>query len=222
LTLRPPLRIPGITDIPPSASGMRIGLFGGSFNPMHEGHLLVMEETLRRLALDALWVLVTPGNPLKNNHALPPLESRVRAARALIRNPRIRVTGFEAAKGFAYSWQTVDFLTTTLTDRRFVWIMGADSLADFHRWQRWRDIAARLAGRDDAGLCPARRERCIGSCGLRGAGLDLPPGPAIGPFFNGHQGIPPPRLSLREGPTLRNQPQKRILDPSVINVTGTG
>lgn len=144
MTLRPPLRIPGITDIPPSASGMRIGLFGGSFNPMHEGHILVMEETLRRLALDALWVLVTPGNPLKNNHALPPLESRVRAARALIGNPRIRVTGFEAAKGFAYSWQTVDFLTTTLTDRRFVWIMGADSLADFHRWQRWRDIAARL------------------------------------------------------------------------------
>ncbi|MBJ3786421.1 nicotinate-nucleotide adenylyltransferase [Devosia sp. MSA67] len=123
---------------------MRIGLFGGSFNPMHEGHLLVMEETLRRLQLDALWVLVTPGNPLKNNSALPPLADRVGAARAMIRNPRIRVTGFEAAKGFAYSWQTVDFLTTRLPGRRFVWIMGADSLADFHRWQRWRDIAARL------------------------------------------------------------------------------
>ena len=144
MTFRPPLRIPGITEIPPSASGMRIGLFGGSFNPMHEGHLLVMEETLRRLQLDALWVLVTPGNPLKNNSALPSLQSRVEAARTLITNPRIRVTGFEAAKGFAYSWQTVDFLTTTLPDRHFVWIMGADSLADFHRWQRWRDIAARL------------------------------------------------------------------------------
>jgi nicotinate-nucleotide adenylyltransferase len=144
LTLRPPLRIPGITEIPPSASGMRIGLFGGSFNPMHEGHLLVMEETLRRLELDALWVLVTPGNPLKDNSALPSLKSRVEAARALITSPRIRVTGFEAARGFAYSWQTVDFLTTTLPDRHFVWIMGADSLADFHRWQRWRDIATRL------------------------------------------------------------------------------
>ena len=141
MTLRPPLRIPGITDIPPSASGMRIGLFGGSFNPMHEGHLLVMEETLRRLELDALWVLVTPGNPLKDNHALPSLETRVRAARAMIDHPRIRVTGFEAAKGFAYSWQTVDFLTSALPDRRFVWIMGADSLADFHRWQRWQKIA---------------------------------------------------------------------------------
>ncbi|WP_328769432.1 nicotinate-nucleotide adenylyltransferase [Devosia sediminis] len=144
MTLRPPLRIPGVTEVPPSAPGMRIGLFGGSFNPMHEGHLLVMEETLRRLQLDALWVLVTPGNPLKNNSALPPLADRVGAARAMIRNPRIRVTGFEAAKGFAYSWQTVDFLTTRLPGRRFVWIMGADSLADFHRWQRWRDIAARL------------------------------------------------------------------------------
>src|SRR5690606_11345331 len=131
-------------DMPPSASGMRIGLFGGSFNPMHEGHLLVMEETVRRLQLNALWVLVTPGNPLKDNKALPSLESRVMAARKQIGDPRIRVTGFEAAQGFAYSWQTVDFLTTALADRRFVWIMGADSLADFHRWQRWRDIAARL------------------------------------------------------------------------------
>jgi nicotinate-nucleotide adenylyltransferase len=144
LTLRPPLRIPGITEIPPSAPGMRIGLFGGSFNPMHDGHRLVMEETLRRLELHALWVLVTPGNPLKDNSGLPSLESRVRAARAFVTDPRIRVTGFEAAKGFSYSWQTIDFLTTTMPDRRFVWIMGADSLADFHRWQRWRDMAAKI------------------------------------------------------------------------------
>lgn len=144
MTLRPPLRIAGITELPPSAPGMRIGLFGGSFNPMHEGHLLVMEETLRRLQLDALWVLVTPGNPLKDNAGLPPLADRVRAARRLITHPRIRVTGFEAAKGFAYSWQTVDFLTRTLPGRHFVWIMGADSLADFHRWQRWRDMAAKV------------------------------------------------------------------------------
>lgn len=144
MTLRPPLRIPGITEIPPSATGMRIGLFGGSFNPLHAGHILVMEETLRRLALDALWVLVTPGNPLKDNAGLPPLETRVRAARNAIRDPRIRVTGFEAARGFAYTWQTVDFLTSTLPGRRFVWIMGADSLADFHRWERWEDIAGTI------------------------------------------------------------------------------
>ena len=118
MTLRPPLRIPGITELPPSAPGMRIGLFGGSFNPIHDGHVLVMEETMRRLNLDALWVLVTPGNPLKNNAALPSLETRVRAARQAITHPRIRVTGFEAAKGFAYTWQTIDFLTRTLPDRQ--------------------------------------------------------------------------------------------------------
>jgi nicotinate-nucleotide adenylyltransferase len=144
LTLRPPLRIAGITELPPSAPGMRIGLFGGSFNPIHEGHLLVIDETLRRLRLDQLWVMVTPGNPLKDNSGLPPIQDRVRAARAAIEDPRIRVTGFEAARGFSYSWQTVDWLHRTLPGRRFVWIMGADSLADFHRWQRWRDIADRV------------------------------------------------------------------------------
>ena len=123
---------------------MRIGLFGGSFNPMHAGHLLVMAETLRRLRLDALWVLMTPGNPLKDNAGLPGLAARVRAARDVIGDPRIRVTGFEAGKGFAYTWQTIDFLVRSLPGRHFVWIMGADSLADFHRWERWQDIAARV------------------------------------------------------------------------------
>lgn len=121
---------------------MRIGLFGGSFNPIHEGHALVIEETMRRLALDALWVLVTPGNPLKNHDDLAPLADRVSAARILLADPRVKVTGFEAAHGFTYSWQTIRFLTTALPDRRFVWIMGADNLVDFHRWERWRDIAA--------------------------------------------------------------------------------
>jgi nicotinate-nucleotide adenylyltransferase len=123
---------------------MRIGLFGGTFNPIHNGHVLVMQETLRRLELDALWVLVTPGNPLKDNSGLPSLAERVEAARAKITDPRIRVTGFEAARGFVYTWQTVRFLCQTLGDRRFVWIMGADSLASFHRWERWQDIAASL------------------------------------------------------------------------------
>lgn len=134
--------IPGITKIPPSAPGMRIGLFGGSFNPIHDGHRLVMEETLRRLRLDQLWVLVTPGNPLKNNEKLTPLAERVTAARQFLAHPRIRVTGFEAGKGFTYTWETVRFLTQSLPGRHFVWIMGADSLADLHRWERWRDIAA--------------------------------------------------------------------------------
>jgi nicotinate-nucleotide adenylyltransferase len=121
---------------------MRIGLFGGSFNPVHAGHQLVVLEAMRRLALDSVWVLVTPGNPLKDKRELAPLEERVEAARAVFTHPRIRVTGFEAAHGFTYSWQTLQFLTQSLPDRHFVWIMGADNLAGFHRWERWRDIAA--------------------------------------------------------------------------------
>lgn len=121
---------------------MRIGLFGGSFNPIHEGHRLVIEETMRRLQLDAVWVLVTPGNPLKDQKELAPLADRVLAARALLDSPKVRVTGFEAAHGFTYSWQTIRFLTQSMPDRRFVWIMGADNLVDFDRWERWRNIAA--------------------------------------------------------------------------------
>jgi nicotinate-nucleotide adenylyltransferase len=121
---------------------MRIGLFGGSFNPVHAGHQLVVLEAMRRLALDSVWVLVTPGNPLKDKRELAPLEQRVEAARAVFAHPRIRVSGFEAAHGFTYSWQTLQFLTQSLPDRHFVWIMGADNLAGFHRWERWRDIAA--------------------------------------------------------------------------------
>jgi len=120
---------------------MRIGLFGGSFNPIHEGHLLVAEQCLRRLRLDAVWLLVSPGNPLKDHGDLAPLTERVAAARALARDPRLAVTGYEAVHGFSYTYDTLSHLRTTLPGRRFVWIMGADSMASFARWERWRDIA---------------------------------------------------------------------------------
>ncbi|WP_280136842.1 nicotinate-nucleotide adenylyltransferase [Devosia geojensis] len=136
--------IPGITDLPPSARGMRIGLFGGSFNPVHDGHKLVAEEAIKKLDLDAVWVLVTPGNPLKDHSELAPLSQRVEGARALMGSPSIRVTGFEAAKGFRYSYETIKFLKASLADRKFVWIMGADNMVGFHRWERWRDIARLL------------------------------------------------------------------------------
>lgn len=139
-----PRHIPGITELPPSARGMRIGLFGGSFNPAHEGHKLVAEQALRRLGLDAVWVLVTPGNPLKDHSDLAPLAERVEGARALMGEPSIRITGFEAAKGFGYSYETIKFLKQSLPDRKFVWIMGADNMVGFHRWERWRDIAQLL------------------------------------------------------------------------------
>lgn len=120
---------------------MRIGLFGGSFNPPHDGHRLVSRQALKRLHLDALWWLVSPANPLKDAGELKPLADRIAAARALIDHPRVHVTGFEAARGFGYSYLTLEFLRRTLPDRKFVWIMGADNLAGFHRWERWRAIA---------------------------------------------------------------------------------
>ena len=129
-----------ITALPPHGSGLRIGLFGGSFNPIHEGHRLVAEQCLRRLALDAVWLLVSPGNPLKDHSELASLEARVAAARDLLNHPRIHVTAVEAAHSFHYTVDTLEWLTTTCTDTRFVWIMGADNLGQFDRWERWQDI----------------------------------------------------------------------------------
>ncbi|HUO54466.1 MAG TPA: nicotinate-nucleotide adenylyltransferase [Rhodoblastus sp.] len=126
---------------PPFARGMRIGLFGGSFNPPHAGHALVCELALKRLELDRVWLMVTPGNPLKSRAGLPSLDERMAAARRLTRDPRVVVTGFEAAIGARYSWQTVKFLGRACPGVHFVWLMGADNLAGFFRWQRWRDIA---------------------------------------------------------------------------------
>jgi len=126
---------------PPFARGMRIGLFGGSFNPPHAGHALVCELALKRLELDRVWLMVTPGNPLKSRAGLPSLDERMAAARRLTRDPRVVVTGFEAAIGARYSWQTVKVLGRACPGVHFVWLMGADNLAGFFRWQRWRDIA---------------------------------------------------------------------------------
>ena len=123
---------------------MRIGLYGGSFDPAHEGHLHVSTTALRRLRLDRVWWLVTPGNPLKDNARLPPLEERIARARRLAADPRIDVTGLEAAIGTRYTFDTVDELTRRCPGVHFVWLMGADNLAQFARWQRWRDIARRV------------------------------------------------------------------------------
>ena len=121
---------------------MRVGLFGGTFNPPHAGHVLVSEIALRRLALDRVWWLVTPGNPLKENSGLPPLDARMTAARKLARDPRIVVTGLEEGIGTRYTYDTIAYLLQRAPGVRFVWLMGADNLAQFSRWQRWRDIAA--------------------------------------------------------------------------------
>ncbi len=130
--------------LPPHAPGMRIGLFGGSFNPPHAGHALVCAIALRRVKLDRLWLMVSPGNPLKDAAGLAPLAGRMAAARRLTRDSRVKVTDFEAKIGVRYSYQTVEHLLRACPGVKFVWIMGADNLADFFRWRRWRDIARKM------------------------------------------------------------------------------
>ena len=118
--------------------GQRIGIMGGSFNPPHEGHAIVAETALKRLALDQLWWVVTPGNPLKSNGALPSQATRMAACAKLAKGPRMKITGFEAGLGTPYTAATIAFLKRRYPGVHFVWVMGADNLASFHRWQRWR------------------------------------------------------------------------------------
>jgi nicotinate-nucleotide adenylyltransferase len=120
---------------------MRIGLFGGTFDPPHQAHRAVCLIALARLGLDRIWWLVTPGNPLKDTRGLSSLADRVAAARALARDPRIEVSALEAEIGARYTYDTLRYLLTHCAGVRFVWIMGADNLRNFHRWENWRGIA---------------------------------------------------------------------------------
>jgi nicotinate-nucleotide adenylyltransferase len=130
--------------LPVAAQGQRVGIMGGSFNPPHDGHRIVAETALRRLQLDQLWWVVTPGNPLKSNGALPSQADRMTACKAFAHGRRMRITGFEAELGSPYTAVTVEFLKRRCPDVDFVWVMGADNLASFHRWQNWRQIAAQV------------------------------------------------------------------------------
>jgi len=96
---------------------------------------------MRRLRLDYVWWIVSPGNPLKDTRHLPSLEARLAAAQKLKRHPRIKVTGFEAKINTRYSFETISYLSQRCPGIHFVWIMGADNFLNFHRWKRWRDIA---------------------------------------------------------------------------------
>jgi len=130
----------GRITLPPHARGMRIGLFGGTFDPPHAAHRAASLLAMRRLGLDRVWWLVTPGNPLKHTQGAS-LGERLAAARALAHHPRIDVTDFEADLGTSYTYATIKYLLRRCPGVHFVWIMGADNLRHFHRWQRWRDIA---------------------------------------------------------------------------------
>ncbi len=128
-------------QIPPTSPGMKIGLFGGSFNPPHMGHVHVSETALQALELDQIWWLVTPGNPLKDHKQLLPLNERIARCRELAQNPSIRICAIEDKYNVRYTADTLAILNSRRANVNFVWVMGADNLAGFHHWERWREIA---------------------------------------------------------------------------------
>jgi nicotinate-nucleotide adenylyltransferase len=128
--------------VPHAAAGQRIGLLGGSFNPPHRAHVAVSETVIKRLGLDEVWWIVTPGNPLKSHDELAPLADRLEACRVLVTNPRIKITSLEADLGSTSTVVTLAFLKQRFPRVHFVWVMGGDNLAGFHRWAEWRRIAA--------------------------------------------------------------------------------
>ena len=169
--------------LPMARAGMCIGLLGGSFDPPHAGHVHLTQEALKRFGLDQVWWLVSPGNPLKSEGPAP-LPRRTAAAREIMAHPRVQVTDIEAHLGTRYTAATLEGLLPLYPGVRFVWLMGADNLASFHKWERWRWImeavplgviarpgdriaartspaadrysAARIKGREAARLCTAR------------------------------------------------------------------
>ena len=119
----------------------RTGLLGGSFNPAHRGHRRISLAAMERLGLEEVWWLVSPGNPLKPAAGMAPLPARFASARAAARRAPIRVTAIERELGTRYTADTLKALIRRYPHRQFVWIMGADNLAQFHRWRDWRTIA---------------------------------------------------------------------------------
>lgn len=125
----------------PDLRGLNVGLYGGSFDPPHAGHRHVADVAQRQLGLDLVIWLVTPGNPLKTQAQTGQLEARASAVRLVARGPRDRVSDIEARIGARYTVDTVRWFRMRFPATKFVWIMGADSLASFHLWKGWADLA---------------------------------------------------------------------------------
>ena len=140
-SLRLPIARPAPEPVPEPAPGrrLRVGLLGGSFNPAHEGHRYVSQEALKRLALDQVWWLVSPQNPLKPRKGMAPLEQRVARARDVAAHPRIKVLALESRLRTRYTINTLRRLSAW-REHAFVWLIGADNLAQLPRWRQWRGV----------------------------------------------------------------------------------
>jgi nicotinate-nucleotide adenylyltransferase len=124
---------------PMASAGLRVGLLGGSFDPPHKGHLHISNWALKEFGLDQVWWLVSPGNPLKSQGPAD-LGRRMAACIDLVDHPRIKVTDLERKFGTRYTAETLEQIMGLYRDVRFVWLMGSDNLASFHKWDRWADI----------------------------------------------------------------------------------
>ena len=123
----------------------RIGLLGGSFNPAHRGHRHISLQAMRALGLDEVWWLVSPGNPLKEGATdMAPFEARLASAKRMARSARIRASDFEAREGTRFTVDTVRRLRERFPDDRFIWLLGGDTLPNFHKWRDWRGLAAEV------------------------------------------------------------------------------
>jgi len=120
----------------------KIGLLGGSFNPAHRGHRRISLAAMATLGLDEVWWLVSPGNPLKPAKGMAPFDVRLASAREAAKGTRIKVSDFERRAGTRYTVDTVAAIGRRYPNDRFIWLMGADTVAQFHQWRRWRDLAA--------------------------------------------------------------------------------
>jgi nicotinate-nucleotide adenylyltransferase len=184
------------------------GLLGGSFNPAHGGHRRVTLFTVEALALDEVWWLVSPGNPLKPKAGMAPLAARMRSAQRQARGARIRATAIERELGTRYTVDTLRALLHRYPKRRFVWLMGADNLAQLHRWKDWRT------------LCRLMPIAVIARPGYDGAALASPAMAWLGKFrrpltsLRGPEEWSAPALvTLRFDPDTRSATAIRQADP---------
>ncbi|WP_417451073.1 nicotinate (nicotinamide) nucleotide adenylyltransferase [Kordiimonas sp.] len=138
---------PSYTLLPEAARwrGRTVALYGGSFNPAHKGHRRVARECLKRLEVDAIWFMISPGNPQKADDTMAAFNRRCESVSMMVgHHPRMIVTDVEKRLGTRYSADTITALQRAMPKTRFIWVMGADNLAAFHSWHRWKDIATSL------------------------------------------------------------------------------